>query len=163
MLQEAGVFSQTKVTDKLFQSFYCVQGRGASFKAEGLVPFDVNESLRHLPIIDQTPRDETGADLVSWLQSRSKEDRPPPSAAAKKRPPPGTDLQDPGLNESMEALLEAVTLDVETSATSNVGTENPAPAPKKERLFLPSGRDLGRERDLGRDPQGSGTQRQEDF
>lgn len=135
----------------------------AGFKAAGLVPFDVNEALRHLPIIDQPPRDETGADLVSWLQSRSKEDRPPPSAAAKKRPPPGTDLQDPGLNESMEALLEAVTLDVETSATSNVGTENPAPAPKKERLFLPSGRDLGRERDLGRDPQGSGTQRQEDF
>ena len=80
----------------------------AGFKAAGLVPFNVEEALRHLPLKEQPPLDESGADLVNYLKDRTDGLRPEPSKRLNKRPAPGTDLQDRDLTSCVEDLVSNV-------------------------------------------------------
>ena len=69
------------------------------FKATGLVPFNVDEAIRHMPMNQQPVIDQSGAALVSFLQERSDAVRPGPSKRSLSKPAPGTDLQNEPLSK----------------------------------------------------------------
>lgn len=114
-------FSRTEFTYRLKELIDVVSPQTilAGFKATGLVPFNVEEAIRHLPLHESNALDSSGAVLVEYLKDQTDIRRPPPSKKSQSRPPAGSDLQNVGINNCMNGLLDKVcNLDISDS-TSN--------------------------------------------
>ena len=90
----------------------------AGFRATGLVPFDVEEAIRHLPLVQQPPKDTWGSDLVNYLKKRTADITPSPTKRAEKRPEPGTDLQDPAIYQCIQEMVAIVVINEEAEPES---------------------------------------------
>ena len=96
----------------------------SGFKASGIWPFNIEEARKRLPAKQQGVLDQSGSDLVQFLQNKISDEKPGPSDLTKKRPPPGTDLQNRDVNACMEFMIKQVEM---------MNIEKPAPPPPAKR------------------------------
>jgi len=100
----------------------------SGFKASGIWPFNFEEARKRLPSKQQGVIDQSGSDLVQFLQNKLSDEKPPPSHTMQKRPPPGTDLQNRDVNACLEFLLKQVEW---------MNIDKPAPEPPAKKKLRP--------------------------
>ena len=97
----------------------------SGFKASGIWPFNFEEARKRLPAKQQGVIDQSGSDLVQFLQNKLSDEKPAPSHIMQTRPPPGTDLQNRDVNACMDFLLKQV-------EWMNIEEPKPEPPGKKK-------------------------------
>ena len=80
----------------------------SGFKASGIWPFNFEEARKRLPAKQQGVLDQSGSELVQFLENKLLDEKPGPSHIMQTRPPPGTDLQHRDVNACLEFILKQV-------------------------------------------------------